>query len=325
MASSFTYAESSLYGSDVEHFVSRRNQTGKTNDESSITTEVHYFRNRTNDDGSTALISVISNEPLRANSTDLKVGTTKFAVTKFVEDGESRVVSTFISEESSSSSSSSSPSCISSLSESAKKYITECIFKQFSNDNEELFRIDGTCEIFCPMNGTNTGWHRDGFQSGCYIGHALFEEEEEKGTAAWFEFALIPEQTVSDSRDYGTSSIDFCDRDHLLVHPSNFVACASRNAISVFEDQKILHRSPRVKSCWDAMERGRRKIARFDFVGRDAENNVVLWQKPPKKGVKADVSLSSPPRTPLAELRGRLREAVDFSRYVTDASSRPSQ
>jgi hypothetical protein len=24
------------------------------------------------------------------------------------------------------------------------------------------------------------------------------------------------------------------------------------------------------------MERGRRKIARFDFVGRDAENNVVL-------------------------------------------------
>ena len=217
MASSFTYAESSLYGSDVEHFVSRRNQTGKTNEESSITTEVHYFRNRTNDDGSTALISVISNEPLRANSTELKVGTTKFAVTKFVEDGESRVVSTFISEESSSSSSSSS-SCISSLSESAKKYITECIFKQFSNDNEELFRIDGTCEIFCPMNGTNTGWHRDGFQSGCYIGHALFEEEEEKGTAAWFEFALIPEQTVSDSRDYGTSSIDFCDRDHLLVH-----------------------------------------------------------------------------------------------------------
>ena len=82
------------------------------------------------------------------------------------------------------------------------------------------------------MNGTNTGWHRDGFQSGCYIGHAkLFEEEEEKGTAAWFEFALIPERTVSDSRDYGTSSIDFCDRDHLLVHPSNFVAscCLKRH------------------------------------------------------------------------------------------------
>ena len=83
--------------------------------------------------------------------------------------------------------------------------------------------LDGTLTISAAVTST----------------HALFEEEEEKGTAAWFEFALIPERTVSDSRDYGTSSIDFCDRDHLLVHPSNFVACSVSNAISIFEDAKI--------------------------------------------------------------------------------------
>ena len=101
------------------------------------------------------------------------IGTTRFTVSKLLSsalDGaeEGRIACTFTPEGRENAS-------FCSLSENAKKYITECIFKPFSEDNENLFRIDGTCEIFCPMNGTNTGWHRDGFQSGCYIGHALFE------------------------------------------------------------------------------------------------------------------------------------------------------
>ena len=39
-----------------------------------------------------------------------------------------------------------------------------------------------------------------------------------------------------------TPSIDFCDSEHLLVQPSNFVAFAARNAVSIFEDSKIFHR-----------------------------------------------------------------------------------
>jgi len=269
-----------LYGSDIEKHV----KVGSGN--SPTVTQVNYFRNRTDDDDdddddddSIALVSIVANEPLRVSTTsaDLKTGTTKFTVSKVPS---SRKIACIFTPEKEGESASSS------LSESAKKYVTECIFKQFSEDNEKLFRIDGTCEIFCPMNGTNTGWHRDGFQRGCYVGHVLCEEEREDtavaddvcaadDAAAWFEFALIKKEDTKGESD-ATPSIDFCDSEHLLVQPSNFVAFAARNAVSIFEDSKIFHRSPRIKSCWDAMERGRRKIARFDFVGRDAENNVVL-------------------------------------------------
>ena len=212
------------------------------------------------------------------------------------------------------------------------------------------------------MNGTNTGWHRDGFQRGCYVGHVLCEEEREDtavaddvcaadDAAAWFEFALIKKEDTKGESD-ATPSIDFCDSEHLLVQPSNFVAFAARNAVSIFEDSKIFHRSPRIKSCWDAMERGRRKIARFDFVGRDAENNVVLWKmkkklKEKEKSLPRSSSSSASSSTGLRQRRFALgrrllllrqsrekldakeeeeeeeEEEEDFARYVNDASSRP--
>ena len=210
------------------------------------------------------------------------------------------------------------------------------------------------------MNGTNTGWHRDGFQRGCYVGHALCEEDTAiaddvcaaddaaDDAAAWFEFALIKKEDTKGESE-AMPSIDFCDSEHLLVQPSNFVAFAARNAVSIFEDSQIFHRSPRIKSCWDAMERGRRKIARFDFVGRDAENNVVLWKmKKNKEKEKALPRSSSASSSASAGLRPRFalgrrllllrqsREKLDnpqeeeeeedvddFARYVNDASSRP--
>ena len=341
-----------MYGSDIEKHVK---VLGIGN--CPTVTQVNYFRNRTDDDDdepSIALVSIVANEPLRVSTTsaDLKTGTTKFTVSKVPS---SRKIACIFTPEKEGESASSS------LSESAKKYVTECIFKQFSEDNEKLFRIDGTCEIFCPMNGTNTGWHRDGFQRGCYVGHALCEEEREDTAvaddvyaaddgAAWFEFALIKKEDTKGESE-ATPSIDFCDSEHLLVQPSNFVAFAARNAVSIFEDSKIFHRSPRIKSCWDAMERGRRKIARFDFVGRDAENNVVLWKmkkklKEKEKSLPRSSSASVSSSTGLRQRRFALgrrlfllrqsrekldakeeeeeeEEEEDFARYVNDASSRP--
>ena len=347
-----------MYGSDIEKHVVK---VGIEN--SPTVTQINYFRNRTDDDddddehSSIALVSIVANEPLRVSTTsaDLKTGTTKFTVSKLPSSR--KIACVFTPEKEGESASHS-------LSESAKKYVTECIFKQFSEDNEKLFRIDGTCEIFCPMNGTNTGWHRDGFQRGCYVGHALCEEEREDtavaddvcaaddagdDAAAWFEFALIKKEDTKGESD-ATPSIDFCDSEHLLVQPSNFVAFAARNAVSIFEDSKIFHRSPRIKSCWDAMERGRRKIARFDFVGRDAENNVVLWKmkknKEKEKALPRSSSSSSsssaglrPPRRFAfgrrllllrqsrekldAKEEGEEIDVDDFARYVNDASSRP--
>ena len=347
-----------MYGSDIEKHVVK---VGIEN--SPTVTQINYFRNRTDDDddddehSSIALVSIVANEPLRVSTTsaDLKTGTTKFTVSKLPSSR--KIACVFTPEKEGESASHS-------LSESAKKYVTECIFKQFSEDNEKLFRIDGTCEIFCPMNGTNTGWHRDGFQRGCYVGHALCEEEREDTAvaddvyraddaaddgAAWFEFALIKKEDTKGESD-ATPSIDFCDSEHLLVQPSNFVAFAARNAVSIFEDSKIFHRSPRIKSCWDAMERGRRKIARFDFVGRDAENNVVLWKmkknKEKEKALPRSSSSSSsssaglrPPRRFAfgrrllllrqsrekldAKEEGEEIDVDDFARYVNDASSRP--
>ena len=355
----FTCDESSLYGSDIEKHVVK---VGSGN--SSTVTQVNYFRNRTDDDyddehSSIALVSIVANEPLRVSTTsganlNNNTGTTKFTVSKVHSSESSRKIACIFTPEKEGESASSS------LSESAKKYVTECIFKQFSEDNEKLFRIDGTCEIFCPMNGTNTGWHRDGFQRGCYVGHALCEEEREDtavaddvcaadDAAAWFEFALIKKEDTKGESE-ATPSIDFCDSEHLLVQPSNFVAFAARNAVSIFEDSKIFHRSPRIKSCWDAMERGRRKIARFDFVGRDAENNVVLWKMKKKlKEKEKSLPRSSSSSSSSAGLRQRrfalgrrlllLRQSRekldnpkeeeeeidvdDFARYVNDASSRP--
>ena len=352
-----------MYGSDIEKHVVK---VGIGN--SPTVTQVNYFRNRTDDDdnddepASIALVSIVANEPLRATTSGANLnntGTTKFTVSKVHSSKSSRKIACIFTPEREGESASYS------LSESAKKYVTECIFKQFSEDNEKLFRIDGTCEIFCPMNGTNTGWHRDGFQRGCYVGHALCEEEREDTAvaddvyraddaaddgAAWFEFALIKKEDTKGESD-ATPSIDFCDSEHLLVQPSNFVAFAARNAVSIFEDSKIFHRSPRIESCWDAMERGRRKIARFDFVGRDAENNVVLWKmkkklKEKEKALHRSSSSSSsasaglrPPRRfalgrrllLLRQSREKLdaKEEVeeidvdDFARYVNDASSRP--
>ncbi|CAL6348787.1 unnamed protein product [Bathycoccus prasinos] len=358
----FTCDESSLYGSDMEKHVVK---VGIGN--SPTVTQVNYFRNRTDDDdnddepASIALVSIVANEPLRATTSGANLnntGTTKFTVSKVHSSKSSRKIACIFTPEREGESASYS------LSESAKKYVTECIFKQFSEDNEKLFRIDGTCEIFCPMNGTNTGWHRDGFQRGCYVGHALCEEEREDTAvaddvyraddaaddgAAWFEFALIKKEDTKGESD-ATPSIDFCDSEHLLVQPSNFVAFAARNAVSIFEDSKIFHRSPRIESCWDAMERGRRKIARFDFVGRDAENNVVLWKmkknKEKEKALPRSSSSSSsssaglrPPRRFAfgrrllllrqsrekldAKEEGEEIDVDDFARYVNDASSRP--
>lgn len=350
-----------MYGSDIEKHV----KVGSGN--SPTVTQVNYFRNRTEDDyddehSSIALVSIVANEPLRVSTTsganlNNNTGTTKFTVSKVHSSESSRKIACIFTPEKEGESASHS------LSESAKKYVTECIFKQFSEDNENLFRIDGTCEIFCPMNGTNTGWHRDGFQRGCYVGHALFEEEREDTAiaddvyraddaaddgAAWFEFALIKKEDTKGESE-ATPSIDFCDSEHLLVQPSNFVAFAARNAVSIFEDSKIYHRSPRIKSCWDAMERGRRKIARFDFVGRDTENNVVLWKMKKNKEKEKALPRSSSSSSSSAGLRQRrfalgrrlllLRQSRekldnhkedeeeidvdDFARYVNDASSRP--
>jgi len=348
----FTCDESSLCGSDIEHIVASKKRSESPNALLTVT-EVHYFRNKTSDDNdddddesSVALVSIVASEPLRARGDGDMIGTTRFTVSKVLSsaldgDGEGRIACTFTPEGRENASS----SC--SLSENAKKYIAECIFKPFSEDNEKLFRIDGTCEIFCPMNGTNTGWHRDGFQSGCYIGHALFEEEREAydtdaapADAAWFEFALI-KQNAKDTSENDVQ-LDFCDSDHLLVQPSNFVAFTSRNAVSIFEDSKIYHRSPRVKSCWDSMERGARKIARFDFVGRDAENNVLHWKM--KKNETSRRETAAPTSVAVAQNASRLcelrrhllcerreergeekdKDAIDvrFARYVNE-SSRP--
>jgi len=339
----FTCDESSLCGSDIEHIVASKKRSESPNALLTVT-EVHYFRNKTSDDdddeSSVALVSIVASEPLRARGDGDMIGTTRFTVSKVLSstldgDGEGRIACTFTPEGENAS------SC--SLSENAKKYIAECIFKPFSEDNEKLFRIDGTWEIFCPMNGTNTGWHRDGFQSGCYIGHALFEEEREPddtkaapADAAWFEFAVIKQNVKDTSED--DVQLDFCDSDHLLVQPSNFVAFTSRNAVSIFEDSKIYHRSPRVKSCWDSMERGARKIARFDFVGRDAENNVLLWKMKKNETSRRETAAAvAQNASRLCELRRHLlceqreergeekdKDAIDvrFARYVNE-SSRP--
>jgi hypothetical protein len=350
----FTCDESSLCGSDIEHIVASKKRSESPNALLTVT-EVHYFRNKTSDDdddddddeSSVALVSIVASEPLKARGDGDMIGTTRFTVSKLLSsalDGaeEGRIACTFTPEGREKAS-------FCSLSENAKKYITECIFKPFSEDNENLFRIDGTCEIFCPMNGTNTGWHRDGFQSGCYIGHALFEEEREAddidaapADAAWFEFALIKQNVKDTSED--DVQLDFCDSDHLLVKPSNFVAFTSRNAVSIFEDSKIYHRSPRVKSCWDSMERGARKIARFDFVGRDAENNVLLWKMKKNETSRRETAAPTSAASAVAQNASRLcalrrhllceqreeraeekdKDAIDvrFARYVNE-SSRP--
>jgi hypothetical protein len=171
-------------------------------------------------------------------------------------------------------------------SDDVKRIIENTIFKCFSRDTPELERIDGTCEVFYAMNGTNTGWHKDGFQRGCYIGHALLstnENAEEEDSAGWFEFALIKSSISKENYDDDDCfSIEFIENEHLEVNEKNFIACDAMNGrtISIFEDARIFHRSPRVKACWNAMELGLRKIARFDFVGRDANGEVLQWRKP---------------------------------------------
>ena len=246
-----------MYGSDIEKHVK---VLGIGN--CPTVTQVNYFRNRTDDDDdepSIALVSIVANEPLRVSTTsaDLKTGTTKFTVSKVPS---SRKIACIFTPEKEGESASSS------LSESAKKYVTECIFKQFSEDNEKLFRIDGTCEIFCPMNGTNTGWHRDGFQRGCYVGHALCEEEREDTAvaddvyaaddgAAWFEFALIKKKTQKE-RARRRRRLTFATRNIFLsnrptLSPSRLATPSPFSKILKFSIDRL--ESSRVGTPWNAV------------------------------------------------------------------------
>jgi hypothetical protein len=145
-------------------------------------------------------------------------------------------------------------------------------------------KVTGSFEVFNPSNGTNMGWHQDGYGPGMMIAHYALLGAGDTGTAMnWFEVALPPSlhHNEAEAEEMACYSVDV-----RRVDRSNFLAFeftpAARQPLVIIEDAAAFHRTPlTAHSIHDLQRAKRRPIARIVFyaVAAAAESAVGVAEE----------------------------------------------